>query len=309
MWVTSRHSTSQSATGCSRPETDAGLRYDADRSAPSSCAKLLTMFVRRYGNSGPLVLVLHGGPAAVGDVAPVAKGLSGSFRAVEPWQRGSGGSPLTVARHIADLHELAVDLGGDSPVAIVGHSWGAMLALCYAAEHPGKAGPIVLVGCGTFDQSSRSMMQAIIEERMDDDVRERIQKLSSGSNDLAEQFVRTFKLTRHIFDYNPIGPYAEKEESEPFDLKAHDETWSDMRRLQDDGTYPNAFAAIESPVLMIHGQYDPHPGKMIRDSLLPFLPQLEFREFERCGHNPWIENSSRELFFSNICEWLEEHNI
>ena len=267
------------------------------------------MFVRRYGNSGPLVLVLHGGPAAVGDVAPVAKGLSESFRAVEPWQRGSGGPPLTVARHIADLHELAVDLGGDSPVAIVGHSWGAMLALCYAAEHPSKAGPIVLVGCGTFDQSSRSTMQAIIEERMDDDVRDRIHRLSIETTDPAERFIQAFKLTRHVFDYDPIGPYADKEESEPFDLKAHDETWTDMRRLQDDGTYPNAFAAIESPVLMVHGQYDPHPGKMIRDSLLPIIPQLEYREFERCGHSPWVEKSSRELFFSGICEWLEEHKI
>ena len=267
------------------------------------------MFVRRYGNSGPLVLVLHGGPAAAGDVAPLAKGLSGSFRAVEPWQRGSGGSPLTVARHVADLHELAVELGRDSPVAIVGHSWGAMLALCYAAEHPSKAGSIVLVGCGTFDQSSRSTMQAIIEERMDDEVRDHIRRVSTDATDPAEQFIQTFKLTRHIFDCDPIGRYAEKEEYEPFDLKAHDETWSDMRRLQDDGTYPKAFSAIESPVLMMHGQYDPHPGQMIRDSLLPFLPQLEYREFERCGHNPWIEKSTRDLFYSSICEWLERCRI
>ena len=267
------------------------------------------MFVRRYGDSGPLVLVLHGGPAAVGDAAPVAKGLSESFRAVEPWQSGSGGSSVTVARHIADLHELAVDLGGDSPVAIVGHSWGAMLALCYAAEHPSNAGPIVLVGCGAFDQSSRSTMQAIIEERMDDDLRERIRRLSNETTDPAERFIKTFKLTRQVFDFDPIGRYAEKEEFEPFDLKAHDETWIDMRRLQDDGTYPKAFAAIKSPVLMMHGQFDPHPGKMIRDSLLPFLPQLEYREFERCGHSPWIEKSSRERFFSGICQWLDEHRI
>ena len=283
--------------------------YNTDRSKLVACAKLPAMFVRRYGNSGPLVFVLHGGPAAVGDVAPVAKGISGSFRAVEPWQRGSEGSPLTVARHIADLHELAADLGGDSPVAIVGHSWGAMLALCFAAEHPGKVGPIVLVGCGTFDQSSRSTMQAIIEERMDDDVRDQLRRSSIDVADPAEQFMQTFKLTRHIYDYEPIGPYAEKEESEPFDLKAYDETWSDMRRLQEQGTYPGAFAAIESPILMMHGQYDPHPGRMIRDSLLPFLPQLEYREFERCGHSPWIERASRELFFSGICEWLEEHEI
>ncbi len=170
------------------------------------------MFVRHYGNSGPPVLVLHGGPAAVGDVAPVAKGMSGSFRAVEPWQRGSERSPLSVARHVSDLHELATELGGDSPLAMLGHSWGAMLALCYAAEHPGEAGPIVLVGCGTFDQSSRSMMQAIIESRMDDDVRDDIRRLSSHATDPAEQFIQTFKRTRHIFDYYPIDPNTEKEE-------------------------------------------------------------------------------------------------
>ena len=251
------------------------------------------------------MLVLHGGPAAAGDVAPVARSISGSFHALEPWQRGSGESPLTVARHISDLYEFSTNLGGGSPVAILGHSWGAMLALCFAAEHPGKAGPIVLVGCGTFDQASRTTMQANIEERMSDDVRDRIRRVSAGATDPADQFIQIFKLTRHMFDYDPIGPYADKEEYEPFDLRAHDETWTDMQRLQDDGTYPKAFAAIESPVLMIHGQYDPHPGKMIRDSLLPHLPQLEYRELEDCGHSPWIEKSAREPFFASVCEWLE----
>ena len=148
-------------------------------------------------------------------------------------------------------------------------------------------------------------MQAIIEERMGDDVRERIRQVSADTTDPADQFMQTFKLTRQIYDYDPIVPYADKEECEPFDLRAYDETWRDMRRLQDDGTYPRAFAAIESPVLMIHGQYDPHPGTMIRESLLPYVPQLEYRELEGCGHSPWIEKSARELFFSSVCEWLE----
>ena len=168
------------------------------------------MFVRHYGDSGPLVLVLHGGPAAVGDVARIAKGISGTFHAVEPWQRGSEGSPLTVARHVSDLHELATELDEDSPLAIVGHSWGAMLALCYAAEHPGEAGPIVLVGCGTFDRSSRSIMQATIKERMDDDVRDNLRRLSTQVSDPAEQFMQTFKLTRHIFDYDPLARMPRK---------------------------------------------------------------------------------------------------
>lgn len=260
------------------------------------------MFVRHHGDAGPLVFVLHGGPAAVGDIAPVAKGISGAFRAVEPCQRRSGESLLTVARPVADIHDLATELGGDTPVPFVGHSWGAILALCYAAERPSKAGPIVLIRCGTFDQASRDKMQVAIEERFDGDVRNRIRHACSEATDPANQFIRTFNLTRHIFDYDPAGAYPEEDEYEPFDLKAHNETWSDTRRLQDDGMYPEAFASIEMPVLMMHGEYDPHPGLMIRDSLLLFLPQLEYREFERCGHSPRIERSTRELFFSSICE-------
>lgn len=262
------------------------------------------MFVRRYGKTGPLVIVLHGGPAAVGDAAPIAKGLAKSFRAVEPWQRGSGSEPLSVARHVADLHELATDLGGESPIAIVGHSWGAMLALCYAAEHPDNSGPIVLVGCGTFDPVARVRLRSTIEDRMDDDLRLQLRRISADLADPADQFIRAFKLTRRLYDFEPADPYPDKEESEPFDVQAYDETWNDMARRQAEGVYPGAFGAIESPVLMLHGANDPHPGTVIRDSLLRHIPQLEYREFERCGHSPWIERFARDEFFSVMCEWL-----
>ena len=69
---------------------------------------------------------------------------------------------------------------------------------------------------------------------------------------------------------------------------------------------PAAFAAITSPVLMLHGSYDPHPGKMIRDSLAPHLYKLEYREFERCGHSPWIERFARDNFFATLRSWLSK---
>ncbi len=66
------------------------------------------------------------------------------------------------------------------------------------------------------------------------------------------------------------------------------------------------FAAITSPVLMLHGSYDPHPGKMIRDSLTPHLSEFEYREFERCGHSPWLERFAREDFFATLRSWLSK---
>ena len=128
------------------------------------------MRIREHGTSGPWVVVLHGGPGAPGYMAPVARELADSYRVLEPLQRGSGGEPLTVARHVADLDELVSRLGGARP-ALVGHSWGAMLALAYAAAHPGRAISLVLIGCSTFDPVARECLRAIREERMDDVLR------------------------------------------------------------------------------------------------------------------------------------------
>ena len=108
--------------------------------------------VRWYGSVGPLVAVLHGGPGAPGEMAPLARALAArGYRVLEPLQRRSGGPSLTVARHVADLDEVL------SPgVALVGWSWGAMLGLSFAAAHPERVRCLALVGCGTYDECSRA---------------------------------------------------------------------------------------------------------------------------------------------------------
>ena len=77
-----------------------------------------------------------------------------------------------------------------------------------------------------------------------------------------------------------------------------------MLRLQEEGVYPAALAAIHEPTIMLHGDYDSHPGCMIRASLEPHLPQLEYREWKRCGHYPWLEKAAREEFFIVLHQWL-----
>ncbi len=262
------------------------------------------MRVRKYGNSEHLVVVLHGGPAAAGDAAPIAKGLSDSFTAIEPWQRGSEKEPLTVSRHIEDLHSLLNGLASDSPPAIVGHSWGAMLALCYAAAHPNEAGPLVLVGCGTFDRLSRVRMYEILQGRTDQHLQELLAEATASTSDPADLHMKKYKLTRDLSVYDRAELWSDKEEYEPLDVRAHQETWEDMMRLQSDGTYPKAFTAITSDVLMLHGNYDPHPGPMIRESLRPFIRRLEYLELDRCGHSPWLERFARTEFFMTMKSWL-----
>lgn len=259
------------------------------------------MYVRTYGNSGPLVIVLHGGPGGAGYMAPVARGLADSCRILEPFQRGSGRIPLTVASHVEDLREL-IDLRceGSRP-ALVGSSWGAMLALAFAAAYPNLAGPLVLIGCGTFDPVARARMQAILDERMGTALRRRIEGLAAEIGDPDERLRVRADLILPLYSCELSTSDLEVETC---DARAYEETWADMLRLQAQGVYPAAFSAIRSPILMLHGALDPHPGRMILASLEPYLPQIEYREFERCGHYPWLERAVRDEFFSVLRDWL-----
>ena len=261
------------------------------------------MKVREYGRSGPVVVLLHGGPGAPGYIAPLARSLSDAFRVLEPFQRGSGSQPLTVARHVEDLHDL---IEARSPAArpmLVGHSWGAMLGLAYAAAHPDRAAALVLIGCGTFDSESRRRLKAHIDERMDDDLRERMARLDE-IEDRDERFTRMGPLLEEIYSFDRLEHDSEMERC---DARAYEESSEDMARLQAAGIFPAAFAAIDIPVLMLHGAVDPHPGSMIRDSLAPHVSQLEYREWERCGHEPWLERAVRDDFLVTLRDWLTRH--
>lgn len=200
--------------------------------------------------------MLHGGPGAPGDLASLARRLAERYTVLEPLQRRSGGAALTVARHVDDLEQLLAERCGDTRPIVLGHSWGAMLALAHGAAHPQRAAALVLVSCGTFDEASRVDL---------------------------------------IADPTPLAGC---------DARGNSETWDDMMRCQAEGLYPAAFSAIEVPVLMLHGGEDAHPGAMIRASLAPHLPQLEFVEWPCCGHSPWLERALSERFFATLDDWI-----
>src|SRR5262249_23184244 len=160
----------------------------------------------------------------------------------------------------------------------------AMLALAYAAAHPSSTGPLILVGCGTFDPAARAELQRTIAIRMNDEI--------SGRLKCADQLDRDERLRASVGVMMPIYSYdllATPHEEDKIDARAHYETWDDMARLQAEGTYPAAFAAIKVPILMVYGTFDPHPGSLIMEGLRPYLPQIAYRELDHCGHYPWLE--------------------
>jgi pimeloyl-ACP methyl ester carboxylesterase len=257
--------------------------------------------VRTYGDNGPLVAVLHGGPGAIGSCARLARDLSSFCRVLEPLQRRSGEVPLTVARHVEDLAAALPD-----PAILVGSSWGAMLALSFAASHPHLVRSLALVGCGTYDRASRDAYRATMDERLGPVGRERRtqlrQQLSEATNvhhrDLILSQIGGLEEHAQAFDLIETAGHDE------IDAAGHSETWNDVLRLQDEGIEPASFSAIRCPVMMLHGDTDPHPGRTTYEILGQFVPQIEYREIPQCGHEPWLERWGREPFLETLREWI-----
>jgi len=107
------------------------------------------------------------------------------------------------------------------------------------------------------------------------------------------------------YSFDPVETGLEMERC---DARAYHETWDDMMRLQEAGVYPASLAGITIPVLMLHGDVDPHPGPMIRDSLVLHLPQILYREMKHCGHYPWLEKEASGEFFAILTAWLHRQS-
>ena len=296
--------------------------------------------VRLYGAAGPTtVVLLHGGPGAPGSVADLAADLAASrqpavsiqkkqpeaatrgqvekesgcaadlasgFHVLEPLQRRAGSVPLTVEQHVDDLAAVAPD-----SAAFVGHSWGAMLALSFAAHHPHRVRSLTLIGCGTYDQDARAAYRAAVDRRLNPDDRARIDEIDrqlEAASDQADRdrlFAEFGRIFNRVDSFDPV-PHTPTPLSA--DERGFNETWTHVLRLQESGIEPAAFSSIDAPVLMLHGDDDPHPGPAIRDTLLRHIPHLKYTGLPRCGHFPWRERHAREPFLDALRHWLSTHS-
>lgn len=109
------------------------------------------LYCREVGRGAPMI-VLHGGPDFdISYLLPELDSLSDKFDLIYYDQRGRGRSAdgvkpedVTLESEIADLDEIREHFHLDK-VALLGHSWGTVLALEYALRHPERVSRLVLM--------------------------------------------------------------------------------------------------------------------------------------------------------------------
>lgn len=114
-------------------------------------------------------------------------------------------------------------------------------------------------------------------------------------------------MGRLIAQASSYDDLQDRSEPLPVDYTGHAQTWAGVLRLQEEGIEPRIFHNIRVPVLMVHGEVDPHPGRETRDLLRRHVADLEYHELPRCGHQPWNERHANEAFLDLISGWIAQY--
>jgi len=166
----------------------------------------VAIHLEQLGEAGPPVVMLHG--LFVGSMASwyftAAPALAKTHRVLLYDLRGHGQSerPATgydVATMAKDLEAIA-DAFSDRPIMLVGHSYGAVVALSYALTHPSRVSTLVMVEAPlppsrleeleAFARKSSSEMLAALPSALTDSFARggrRSQRLAASLDQLATQ--------------------------------------------------------------------------------------------------------------------------
>ena len=135
-----------------------------------------SLFTREIGQGQPLI-VLHGGPDFDHSyLLPDLDRLKDAFRLIYYDQRGRGRSAdnvraadVTLESDVSDVDKVRQHFRLEAP-ALLGHSWGAVLALEYAVRHPERVSRLVLMNPAPASASDVKVLRKAYLEKLGADM-------------------------------------------------------------------------------------------------------------------------------------------
>lgn len=266
------------------------------------------LYYRDIGEGQPII-VLHGGPDFDHNyLVPEMDRLAESFRLLYYDQRGRGKSAegvrvedVSIISEMDDLGALQADFGVE-PAAILGHSFGGLLAVEYATRHPERVSHLILMN--TAPLSHREMLlfrEHLRNLRSVDDI-ETMERLSAsaaferGSLDAEAEY---YRIHFNVAVPNPghveeiVGRLRSNFTEETVRLaraieeRLYDETWNhveyDLLPL---------LGQLDIPALVIHGDRDFVPVE-VAARIAEAIPGAVLLVLPYCGHFAYLEYPDR----------------
>jgi proline iminopeptidase len=283
----------------------------------------LLIYYKSFGQ-GPPLLIVHGGPGASHDYfLPYLAPLARHNRLVFIDERGSGRSEklddptgYTVENMVEDVEAVRKELNLGT-IALLGHSYGGVLAQAYALKYQQNLSKLIL--CSTFYSTSK--MNEVFQKqlaRMSPELRKRIQTLEKAG---LFGHGKPYEQNRYPEDYMKAAwgegyhPYIHQRHPDPnedpvaqgimsWDL--YREMWGSHGEFVIDGNlksveYGDRLSSIHIPTLITvgdHDECDPSLARYMSDKIvgskLAIMPQS--------GHMTFVDQPN--LFIRTVDEFL-----
>ncbi len=248
------------------------------------------LFERRAGQ-GPPTVVLHGGPGAHHDyLLPGFDTLARGRTLVYYDQRGGGRSavardvPCGWQEQVADLEDLRV-LWGQETLVLAGYSWGGLLAVLYALEHPRRVARLALVSPAPVWRGARDEYERRLAERNAAsaivEARRRLQ--DGGLREVDAPFYRQRMFELSVAGYFHDPALATK--LTPFRItgRTQQAVWDSLG----DFDLRSRLAGLDVPAVIVHGEDDPIPIETA--AVTAGLLAAPLIRIPDCGHVPYVE--------------------
>jgi pimeloyl-ACP methyl ester carboxylesterase len=262
------------------------------------------LILRRYGPPPFQVAVIHGGPGAGGEMAPVARELAVRRGVLEPIQTAT-----SVTGQVTELRA-ALEEHGELPVTLVGFSWGAWLSLMAAGRDSALVRKLILVGSGPFEERYVARLEETRRSRLSETEQAEFAALlralsDPASTDKNRLVARLGALAARTDACDPVDEEPVEGDAVAAEGEVFQAVWSEAAAMRRSGALLELAARVRCPVVAIHGAYDPHPAAGVEEPLARMLSDFRIIRLERCGHKPWIERHARNVFYRILEEELE----
>ena len=260
--------------------------------------------------TGPPVIILSGGPGFDVDyMQPVAAAFP-TFRRILLEQRGTGRSipdtlradDMTLDIVVEDLEALREHLR-EERLFLVGHSWGGMLAMAYAAAHPDRVDRLVLIDSGGPTLEFATWFEDNIRARLrPEDVAAEQYWTAAGKRGVDADKV-ALESSRalapgYFFDRAKALAYAATMAEGSLHAAPNALLFADLTKNYD---LRAGLRRLERPTLIVHGHQDPMGDKTAED-IHALIKSSTLVYLDKCGHFPWLEQP--EAFSRAIQEFL-----
>jgi proline iminopeptidase len=263
----------------------------------------LSLFVRQAGDpeASEILIGINGGPGQSSHYMTGLEQLAGpNLTVVTTDQRGTGRSDspepgnnnFELADYAADLEAIRQALGVDE-VHLLGHSFGALVAMTYATTYPEHTASMILMGGAAPDWAGVQAGMNRFGRRLVE-----LQQAGVISSTLPAGGPEQFEAILPAYLSDPASELTAWQ-APAYNSRTNQLTWSNIRGYD----LTQALASLEIPVLIVWGADDPFGQEMAqatRDALP--MAEVEYVLLDACGHF-WHE--CPQPFLAAVGEFLD----